>query len=626
MQKTLDLDSFNDDDNEIDNSKDILNEEDSQEEELQEESLEEESADSGQPPKATKAHELAKKQRDISIAEFFEKNRHLLGFDNKKKALLTTIKEAVDNSLDACEEADILPELIVEIVDMGDDRYRIAVEDNGPGIVKAQLPKIFAKLLYGSKFHSLKQSRGQQGLGISASVMYGQLTTGRPAKIISRIGPKYPAIQIELKLDTVKNKPDVISENEVEWHKEHGTRIEIDLEGYYVKGTQSVDEYIKQTAVINPHCTIIYQPPKDPQMMFVRVTETMPVSPHEIQPHPYGVELGRLMKMLNYTEYKTLQAFLTKEFTRVGPGTAKQICENAALLPKTKPSKISREMAEQLMKGIRETKIMNPPTDCISPIGQELLEKGLKKEINAEFYASTTRPPAVYRGNPFAIEAAIAYGGNLPAEGSVEINRFANRVPLLYQQGACAITKCVGKTNWRSYGLKQSGSSVPQGPCVILVHMASVWVPFTSEAKEAVAHYPEIMKEVRLALQEVGRELGKYLNKKRRLKKELTKVDYISKYLPFVGEALQEILKLDADERARLEMHLKVVLEQSRSIKKDELDELKKNYGPKIEKDDDDIDSLEGEFPDEESEDESDEDDNEDSEDNDEDYDDGDDE
>ncbi len=581
MQKTLDLDSFNSDDIP---------------EQKQEETVKEQPKPKPKESSSTKAHELAKKQRDISIAEFFEKNRHLLGFDNKKKALLTTVKEAVDNALDACEDADILPELMVEIIDMGDDRYRIAVEDNGPGIVKKQIPKIFAKLLYGSKFHSLKQSRGQQGLGISASVMYGQLTTGRPAKIISRIGSKYPAQVVELKLDTVKNKPLVVSSSETDWHKEHGTRIEIDLEGYYVKGTQSVDEYIKQTAVINPHSTIIYQPPRGSQEMFVRATEKMPQETKEILPHPYGVELGRLIKMLRHTENRTLQAFLTKEFTRVGAGTAKQICENAALLPNTKPKKVSREMAEQLLKGIKKTKIMNPPTDCISPIGQKLLEKGLKKEINAEFFASTTRSPSVYRGNPFVIEAAVAYGGNLELDGSVEISRFANRVPLLYQQGACAITKCVTRTNWRSYGLKQSSGSLPQGPCVILVHMASVWVPFTSEAKEAIAHYPEIMKEVRLALQEVGRELGKYLRKKKRLRKELKKVDFIAKYLPYVGEALQEILDLDEGARERMEQHLRIVLEKTRNIKKDELEELKKDFGPTRHKKKTDLDSLEGEL------------------------------
>ena len=122
-------------------------------------------------PKNTKAQEMAKKHRDISVAEFFEKNRHLLGFDNARKALLTCVKEAVDNSLDACEEAGILPEIQVELIDMGNNRFRVIVEDNGPGIIRAQIPKVFAKLLYGSKFHRLKQSRGQQGIGISASVM-----------------------------------------------------------------------------------------------------------------------------------------------------------------------------------------------------------------------------------------------------------------------------------------------------------------------------------------------------------------------------------------------------------------------------------------------------------------------
>ncbi|MBN2368416.1 DNA topoisomerase VI subunit B [Candidatus Woesearchaeota archaeon] len=580
MQKTLDLDSFFDAG--TNNT----------------EKVEQMTEDNKQPEKKPIAVELAKKQREISVAEFFEKNRHLLGFDNKKKALLTTIKEAVDNALDACEEANILPELIIEITDMGNDRYRIVVEDNGPGIVKAQIPKIFAKLLYGSKFHTMKQSRGQQGIGISASVMYGQLTTGRPARIISRISKNHPAHEIELKLDTVKNKPQILSEKQVEWHKEHGTRVEIDLEGYYIKGTQSVDEYIKQTAIINPHATIIYQPPKDAQVMFVRATDKMPREPHEIKPHPYGVELGRLMKMLRYTEYRTLQAFLTNEFSRVGSGTAKQICEEAAILPSTKPGRISREMAEKLMEGIKKTKIMNPPTDCISPIGKELLEKGIKKEVNAEFYASTTRPPAVYRGNPFIIEAAVAYGGNLEAEKPAEMLRFANRVPLLYQQGSCSVVKSVSSTNWRSYGLKQPGRGIPHGPCIILVHMASVWVPFTSEAKEAIAHYPEIIKEIKLALQEVGRELGKYLGKKHRLRKELKKVDYISKYLPYVGEAIQELLKLDDVERGRMEAHLKVVLDKSRSIKREHIEELQKDYGPKAERKRIDIDSLEGEFDD----------------------------
>lgn len=511
-----------------------------------------------------KAHELAKGQRDISVAEFFEKNRHLLGFDNKRKALLTTIKEAVDNSLDACEEAGVLPEIHVDIVDMGSDRFMVKVEDNGPGIVKKQIPSIFAKLLYGSKFHLLKQSRGQQGIGISAAALYGQLTTGKPIRILSKIGPMEPAHYMELHIDTSKNKPTIIKEETRDWYKEHGTRLELDIEGIYQKGGQSVDEYMKQTAIVNPHVTLVYTNPKAEQIIFPRATDEMPKEAKNIKPHPYGVELGILIKMLSQTEARTLQQFLSTEFSRVSSNNAKQICEESTLLSNTPPSKVSREMAEKLMEGIKRTKLIAPPTDCISPIGAEQLKKGLKKEINAEFYTAVTRPPKVYRGNPFVIEAGIAYGGEQKADGSISILRFANRVPLLYQQGACAITDSIQSTNWKPYGLQQSNGSTPMGPMTITVHMASVWVPFTSEAKEALAHYPEIIQEIKLAIQECGRDLASYVLKKRRVKDEFKKRSYIEKYIPHVGQALQEMLKLSNIEEKRIEDNLKGLLEKSR--------------------------------------------------------------
>src|SRR3989338_4680732 len=455
----------------------------------------------------TKAHELAKKQREIGVAEFFAKNRHLLCFDNKRKALMTTIKEAVDNALDACEEAKIFPEIIVEVIDMGSDRFRVIVEDNGPGIIKKQIPKIFAKLLYGSKFHKLQMSRGQQGIGISASVMYAQLTTGRPAKIVSKIDPNEPAHYYELKIDTQKNAPQIIKEATIDWEKAHGTRIELDLEGSYQKGGQSIDQYLKQTAIVNPHVTLIYTNPKAEQIIFPRATDVMPEKPKQIKPHPYGVELGVLMDMAKMTEFKTIQQFLINDFSRIGAGTAKQICENARVQPNLNPKDLTRDMAEALIKGIKDTKIVAPPTDCISPIGADLLEKGMKKEINAEFFATATRPPNVYRGNPFIVEAGIAYGGGQPGDKTINMLRFANRVPLLYQQGACVSNKAATLTNWRSYGLSQSQNALPIGPCTLVVHIASVWVPFTSESKEAIAHYPEILKEMKLALQDCGRKL-----------------------------------------------------------------------------------------------------------------------
>jgi len=510
------------------------------------------------------AFELAKKQREISVASFFEKNRHLLGFDNPRKALLTTIKEAVDNSLDAAEEANILPEISVEVVEMSENKFKVIVEDNGPGIIKKQIPHIFARLLYGSKFFKLSQSRGQQGIGISASVMYAQLTTGRSAKITSRVDKKHPAHYYELRVDTQKNKPDIVKEEIVEWNKDHGTRIELDLEGSYQKGDQSIDQYLKQTAIINPHITLIYQPPKGEQVMFARATNTMPKKPTEIKPHPYGIEIGRLMNMLKWTENRTLQSFLMNEFSRVGSGTAKQICEHASLIPKTKPKSINRDMAENLIEGIKKTKVIAPPTDCISPIGEKLLEKGLRKEINAEFYCSVTRPPSVYRGNPFVIEAGIAYGGEQSSEETIKLMRYANRVPLLYQQGACVINKSVVNTMWRNYGLSQSRGALPIGPMALVVHIASVWVPFTSESKEAIAHYPEIIKEIKLALQECGRKLGSYVNKKRRIQFESKKRDYIETFIPHIGAALKDLININDAEEKKVESLLAKALEKRR--------------------------------------------------------------
>ncbi|MBR9692760.1 DNA topoisomerase VI subunit B [Candidatus Woesearchaeota archaeon] len=510
------------------------------------------------------AAELAKKQREIGVGEFFARNKHLLGFDNPRKGLLTTVKEAVDNSIDACEEAHILPEISVQVIDMGKDRFRVIIEDNGPGIVEKQIPKIFAKLLYGSKFHSKKQQRGQQGIGISASVMYGQLTTGRAAKIISKTDANKPAQYVELHINTQQNKPEIVKKEQKEWKKDHGTKIEIDIEGSYQKGGQSIDEYLKETAVVNPHVTLVYVNPKAEQFIFPRVSEAFPKEAKEIKPHPHGIEMGVMLSMLHDTEAKTLQQFLTSEFSRISPAVAKEVCAEARLETKMKPKKVGREDAENMVRAFRKVKIMAPPTDCLSPITAELLEKGLKKEVNAEFYTSITRAPVVYKGNPFQVEVAIAYGGEQLKDRQAKLMRFANRVPLLYQQGACGVTKGVTGTNWKSYGLQQSGSNLPVGPLTIVVHIASVWVPFTSESKEAIAHYEDIIKEIKLALQEAGRVLGIYVKKKHRVNLELKKRGYIEKYIPKLADAIVTILGEGESEKEAIETHLVDLLEKTR--------------------------------------------------------------
>ena len=510
------------------------------------------------------AQTMAARQREISVSEFFTKNRHLLGFDNPRKALLTAVKEAVDNSLDACEEAGLLPDLEVEITELAENRFRVAVQDNGPGIVRQQVPKIFGQLLYGSKFHRLKQQRGQQGIGISAAGMYGQLTTGRPVRIVSRTGPKKPAHLFCIAVDTQKNAPVVTRDEETDWEPPHGTRVEIELEGIYQKGRRSVDDYVEQTALVNPHVAILYRPPKDEPRRFERVTRELPREALEIKPHPYGIELGALLQMAKDSPARNLRGLLTTEFSRVSGGVADAICETAGVSPGARPRRLSAAQVELLFQAISKVRIMAPPTACLSPVGDELLRRGLEQRVAAEFVATVTRSPAVYRGNPFQVEVGLAYGGSLPSEEPADLFRFANRVPLQYQQSACAITKSVISIDWRNYALQQSRGALPVGPLAILVHIASVWVPFTSESKEAVASYPEIAKEIRLALMEAGRRVGVWVRRRRREADEHNKRAYIEKYIPTIGEALAEILGHGDRRRDENVENLKQILERTR--------------------------------------------------------------
>jgi len=528
------------------------------------------------------AESMAKSQKSISVSEFFAKNRHLLGFDNPRKALLTTVKEAVDNSLDACEEAGILPVIEVQIEQLGETHFRVTVSDNGPGIVRSQIPSIFGRLLYGSKFHRLRMSRGQQGIGISAAGMYGLLTTGQPVRITSRTGRRNPAHYYELQIDTKKNRPDVIRDEKVEWDVEHGTRVQIELTARFQRGRQSVDNYLWQTAIANPHVTLIYRAPDGREQIYKATVSELPRTPRQVRPHPYGVELGVLIKMLQDTRARTITQFLTGEFSRVSPRIASQIIQKAQLRPKTSPRRLNGEAAKAIYQAIQDTKIMAPATDCVVPIGEDNLIAGLKQVVDAAFYTAATRRPAVYRGNPFIIEAALAYGKNETQDqpGDTDgkdaedrdngelarVLRFANRVPLQYQQGDCAIYKSVAQMNWRQYGLTQARGALPSGPLTIVVHMASVWVPFTSESKEAIASYPEILKEIRLALQQCARQLGRYVRRTVRVRQELKKRSYIEKYIPAIGQALRDILDLEDKQVEKVCSDLKDILQRSRKF------------------------------------------------------------
>lgn len=535
------------------------------------------------------AETMAAKQRDISVSEFFAKNRHLLGFDNPRKALLTTVKEAVDNALDACEEAGILPDIEVRIDEITPPpsvqkpgRYRVTITDNGPGIVRRQVENIFGRLLYGSKFHRLKMSRGQQGIGISAAGMYGLMTTGKPMVITTRPKKNQPAHHLELAMDTTKNKPEVTVDIETDdFPNTTGTRVSIEMEAKFFRGKGSVETYLEQTAISNPHCSITFIPPdkanENPDLaeaepditadeqgivrtqefsdriVYPRTVDELPPETQEIKPHPYGVELGTFLTKLKQTDEKQLTGFFKNEFCRVPPSIVAEITKAASTKSKsfsgsTWVNSLDSHDAEKIYKALQESKLRAPPTDCLSPIGVKTMLAGLLKGVKAEFYTASTRKPAVYRGNPFQIEAAIAYGGELTGDQQARVIRYANRVPLLYQQSACSAYKSVVDTSWKNYGMQQPRGGAPVGPLVVMIHMASVWVPFTSESKEAIADYDEIRKEMQLALQECGRKLGQYIRRRQRMKRDAQKRDVFERYIGEIAKACNHLTGTDTKE------------------------------------------------------------------------------
>ena len=485
------------------------------------------------------AEELAKQQRSISVAEFFEKNKHLLGFDSPTRGVITTIKEAVDNALDACEEAQVLPDIYISIRKTGEDIFRIIVEDNGPGIVPVQVPFVFGKLLYGSRFHQIRQTRGQQGIGISATVLYAQLTSGLPTIVISRTGPKEPACRFEIQIRIETNEPDVISQQPFEWDRIHGTRVQIEFRST-MAAKKKLLEYLKYTSIVNPHARFRVDL-DDESFTFERVSQEVVACPVAIQPHPHGIEFGQLKRMAAASNERLID-FLVNGFSRVGKKTAEEMCEKAGLKGTVKVKGLIAEDLKSLLASMQSVAVPAPPTtQCLSPIGEDLIRRGLDKEFQMDFVTARTRPSSVYAGHPFVIEAAIGYGGRLPAEGNATILRFANRVPLMYQQGACAITQAVADVNWKAYNIAQQG--LPQGPVLILVHVASTNVPFTSESKDAIAGIPEIEKEIVLALQDIGRELRLFLSRRDRNKLAEDRARAVCAIIPELAAKVSEIVE-----------------------------------------------------------------------------------
>jgi DNA topoisomerase-6 subunit B len=478
---------------------------------------------------------VAQTFEEISAADFFYRNRDIAGFTNPSRAIFVAIRELVENSMDAAESHRIPPEVYVRLSYEGEASadtqiYKLRVEDNGIGVPPRHIPSAFGQILFGSKY-KLKQQRGTFGLGGKMAILYGQITTHQPATVISSTGIS-KIYAYKLMIDIQRNRP-IILDRRVLINKEmwRGTVVEFTLEGDFFRAMPKILDYFKQTAMVNPYANLTFVDPKGRLYKFTRVTEEMPVPPKETKPHPYGVDVELLQRLMQITPCRNMLDFLKNHFHRIGDITAKKFLEFSNISPSKNPKRLDHEEIVRLMHMLKKfNEFLPPDASCLSPLGEDLLKTGINKELNPEFVAVNQRRPATYAGHPFITEIGIAYGGEIPAKGSFVVYRFANRIPLLYDEANDVSLRVIESMNWRRYRV------TPEMPVAIIVHLCSTKVPYKTVGKEYIADRPEVRREIANGLREVARQIQFFLSRREHVDREKKRLGVFNKYLPRIAQ------------------------------------------------------------------------------------------
>lgn len=487
-----------------------------------------------------------------STAEYFAKNLQQVGFSSPVKAVLTTLKEAVDNSLDACEEAEIAPEITISIQKIGNgsakntDLIEIVVEDNGPGIEAEHLPMVFGEYLASSKFGRGQCSRGQQGIGISAATTWAQLTNASGVKVMSKTQKMRKAVSAVVDVDIKGNKGIVKNRESVEWDRPHGTRVEFRIDGrVQLNGDGGLLTYLEGTTLVNPHLTMTYKLMENEPVRVERVTTEVPSIPPATLPHPHTMKLGEFLTHAHLYGNLTLGSFLKKGFSRVTDLVVNDFVKNGlpkGLLGKT-VNKISEEDFKKVFTAVQATELQNPSTKSVLTVGEEGLTKSIQRLGQIDFFSVVTRKPKICDFKPVVVEVAIArfLTRSGTEEDQVQLLRFANRVPLQFDKGACAITRSVESVNWRVYGLNQPKDSLPLGPYVFAVSVTSPFIKFKNASKETIDASDELVEEIRRALMQAGQKLSRHIRAEFKAADLERKIQHIEKFGPILVEGLARL-------------------------------------------------------------------------------------
>jgi len=477
---------------------------------------------------------------EISPSDFFYRNRDLAGFTNPSRALYSTVRELVENSLDACELENVLPEVYVRItsydpMEAGDPKkYVVRVQDNGPGVEPERVPEAFGKVLYGSKY-KLRQSRGMFGLGGTMAILYGQITSNKPVTVETSVdGVERHCYR--LMIDIERNRP-IIVEKRVEDAKGlRGTVVELVMEGDYLRSSAKIQDYFKQTALAVPYANITFVDPSGKIFYFIRTTTEMPPPPRETLPHPHGIDVEFMRRMIRQSSEENLAKFLSKRFHRVGLKTAVKFLQYAGIDPDRSPKSLTDEEIVGMVAAMhRYEEFLPPDAGCLSPLGEKILAAGIVKELAPEFFTIVVRPPSAYSGYPFIVELALAYGGRVLDNG-IKLYRFANRIPLLYDEASDVSWKVIHEeVDWKRYRIPQ------EAPIAVIVNISSTRIPYKTVGKEYIADRPEIERELKNALREALRKLSAYLSRRSSEEHEKKKINMYMKYLPLIASFSREL-------------------------------------------------------------------------------------
>ncbi|MEZ4744039.1 MAG: DNA topoisomerase VI subunit B [Bdellovibrionota bacterium] len=507
-----------------------------------------------------------------STAEYFAKNLQQVGFSSPTKAVLTTLKEAVDNALDACEEHGILPELNVYIEKLGKgnlrntDRIKIRVTDNGPGIRLEDIPKVFGEYLASSKFGRGRCSRGQQGIGISAATTWAIQTTATGAHVISKRKGQKKAIKCTVATDLKKNKGIIQKKEQIDWEQPHGTSVEFVIDGrVQLNGEAGLLNYLRGNILLNPHLTLTYELPEINKTTLERVSTTLPQVPAATAPHPHTMKLGEFMSHGRLFGRTSVRDWLKKGFSRVSDKIIAEILTNGKIakdILNKQVGTLKNEDFTKLFKGVQETNLMAPPTSSVMSVGEEGLALSIQRLGEVDYFSVVSRKPIICDFKPVQIEVAIARSQERTGESetAVQVLRFANRVPLQFDKASCAIVKAITSINWKSYGIRQAKGQMPMGPYVIAVSVVSPFIKFKNASKETIDASDDLVEEIRRGLMKAGQRLSRHLKREHKADELEQKIRHIEKFCPILVETLCRILKAPESRKEKAELGLRKIL------------------------------------------------------------------